>query len=111
VPAEPLPGEGFRLRGHGRQDNRLQIARHRRIELPQASRVAVDDQVDQLVSVFARKRRLQREQLVKRHPQRVNVRSLVQHLPASLGLLRAHVAKGTQHVARHGEIHAGPGLS
>ena len=55
------------------EDDRLQVAGHRPVELARPRRLVVRDPLDQLVAVGVVERRPQRQQLVERQAQAVDV--------------------------------------
>ena len=96
----------MRLLGHRLQDDRLQIVRDRPVHLAGSAWIVLDDATQERPAVFLGKRGPERERLVERHTQRVDVRVVVQHTVVALGLLGTHVAERAQHVAGHRDVGA-----
>lgn len=86
---------------HGLQHNRLQLTRNRLVLLAGRARLFKRDLPQQLFAVQAREGVFQREQLVQRHAERVNIRAMVHQKPLGQCLFRAHIAKRTYEVAGH----------
>ena len=90
----------FRILRQRLQHNDLQLRRNVLVPPPQRSRVLMQNLVQQLRPRLPREHRLQRQQLVKRRPQGINVGPVVQHRPLPRGLLRTHVAERPQQIPR-----------
>ncbi len=97
-----------RLLGHRLQDDRLQVDRHGRVEPTRRARLLQRYLAQQLLAAFPVEGRLQRQQLVERHAQRVDVAPMVDDRPLRHRLLGAHVSQRPDHVAGHRQ--AGFGL-
>jgi len=93
--------------GHRLQDDRLQVGRDLRLPLPQPHGVLLFDLTHQPRSVLAGQRRPQRQQLVQRDSQRVDVRPLVDQRGVPQGLLGTHVAQRPHDIARLGQRRIG----
>jgi hypothetical protein len=96
-----------RVTGQRLEHDRLQVARHRRVQPSRRRRLRVDDLVHQLLPVRLVEGRAQGQQLVKGQPQGVDVAAGV----ALAGEpLRRHVAQGADDVARVRQVVAVGGL-
>ena len=103
----PCLGRCVATRGvlrHRLEDDRFQIGRNRRIDPPRSARLDDSDLPQQLAAVGRIERRLQREQLVQRGAERIDVRAVVQHDTRAERLLRAHVAERAQQIAAHRQV-------
>ena len=101
-----LPRRGVATLGllrHRLADDRLEVARDRRVELPRRWRLDVSDLAEQLLPIGAVEGRPRREQLVEGRPQRVDVGPRVEDPPAGR-LFGTHVAQGAEQVAAEREV-------
>ena len=98
-------GRGLR---HRLQDDRLEVDRDRRVELPRRRGLVLGDLAEDFESIVAGERGTQSEQLVDRHAQRVDVRSAIERGPPSQRLLGAHVPGRAQGIAGVGQVQAAP---
>ena len=80
--------------GQGLEQDRFEVERHPRVEPPGPAGLLVGDLVDQLGGGLAVERRSERDQLVERRPQAIDVGPAVD--VAGLGLLGAHVPRSAQ---------------
>ena len=89
----------FTALGHALEDYGLQIGRNLGLELSRGSRLVPLDLPDQGGSLGAGKRRLKRQKLVERRPQRINVRAMVDQGNLTQRLLGTHIAQRAHQVA------------
>ena len=89
---------------HRLEDDRFQVGGNRRIDAPRGAGLDDSDLPQQLAAVGRIERRLQRQQLVQRDAERINVRAMVEHDARAERLLRAHVAERAQQVAAHRQV-------
>ena len=85
--------------GHGLQNHRLQVGGDSWLDLPRGPGLVALDAAEEGRPLVAGKRRFQRQQLVQRRPQRVDVRAMVDQGHLARGLFGAHVADRAHQVA------------
>ena len=73
------------------------------IPLPGRSRLLKGDLPQQLLPIAAGKRRLQRQHLVQRYTQRVDIGPVIDRSTISQGLLLAHVTQSADQIPAHGQ--------
>ena len=81
------------------QAHRRQVHRHRRIQQPRRQRLLLQHLRQRLRRARPDKRRPAREQMEQQRPQPIHIRRRA-HRPAAFGLLRRHVAGGSQNLPR-----------
>ena len=77
------------------------------VDPPRGFRLLESDLPQQLVAIFTRERRAERQELVQRRSERVNVRAVIDNDAFGERLFRAHVAERTDQVAGQGQATAG----
>ena len=86
------------------QCDRLQVLRNSRIDPAREGGLLVSDPVQDVLTILTRDRRGQREQLVERHAQRVDVGAVVDHDRLAHRLLGAHEPQGADQVTGAGQV-------
>jgi hypothetical protein len=101
----------LRVLGHRLEHDRFQLDRDGPVPAPRRGRFLEGDLAHDRLGVVAVVRGLQRQQLVERHAERIDVGAVVHGHPLGQGLLRTHVADRADQVAGHGHagvtLHAG----
>ena len=89
----------LRLLGHRLVDDGLEVGGNRGVELAQRRRLVLGNLAEELAAVGAVEGRLQGQELVEGHAQRVDVGPAVEQHVLARGLLRAHIPQGPDDAA------------
>ncbi len=98
----------LRALGHRLEHDRLEFRRNSRVQPPERLWLIEGDLPQHFLAITAGVGPLQRQQLIKRHTQRIDVGARVDDDALGQGLFRAHVADGAQQIPRHGQSGVGP---